>query len=109
MNNTEFENLLLLLENESTFELGIILAQNYKQEFEQYFGVSFEKYKKFDELYLISKSDKSDKIFVGVDWLGEFGCNSIKILQLYRRVHIYRYKTNEFLKNIFWQEDGSFE
>lgn len=49
MKNIEFENLLLLLENESTFELGMDLAQNYQSEFESHFECTIDEYKELIE------------------------------------------------------------
>ena len=53
----EFENLLLLLQSsdEANVNLGLILLENYKEEFENYFKISLEK----DEvLFSIPKNDK---------------------------------------------------
>lgn len=104
MKNTEFENLILFLENESFFNLGIQIAENYKEDFEKYFGISLDKYKRFDELYLNYQTYKNFKIFVNVNWVKEFGYPISKMFQFYTKVQKYKYMNNNFIKE-YWDID----
>ncbi|TAG05873.1 MAG: leucine-rich repeat domain-containing protein [Cytophagia bacterium] len=69
MENTEFENLILLLENESTFELGINLAQHYQEEFENYFGCSVEDYKELTSFIFMYDIENIGKPLIDITFL----------------------------------------
>ncbi len=58
MHSTEFENLLSLLESttEDSFRLGLILAQNYQEEFKNYFGCQLKDLEKL--INILVKEDK---------------------------------------------------
>ncbi|MCU0438490.1 MAG: hypothetical protein MUC49_11290 [Raineya sp.] len=85
MQNPKFENLLLLLEHENTFELGLELAQNYQSEFESYFGCNVYEYKELVE-------------FLAKDYLWSFGTPLSKVSKLdFNYVELEKFPTNMFL------------
>lgn len=61
MQNPDFENLLSLLKHESTFEVGLELAQHYQKEFQKYFGCDIENYRVLMSFFLIHAPENFGK------------------------------------------------